>query len=73
MGCNWLQVLSLNWQEFFCLHSASNSTHSLHSALEKHPDVFREGLGTLKGFEANILVDPSAPPKYCKPRSVPYS
>ena len=40
--------------------------------LEKHPDVFREGLGTLKGFEAKILVDPSAPPKYCKSRSVPY-
>ena len=72
MGHNWLQVLSLDWQEIFHLHNASNSTHSLHSVLEKHPDVFREGLGTLKGFEAKILVDPSAPPKYCKSRSVPY-
>ena len=65
-------MLSLDWQEIFHLHDASNSTHSLHSVLEKHPDVFREGLGTLKGFEAKILVDPSAPPKYCKSRSVPY-
>jgi len=39
---------------------------------EKYPDVFKEGLVTLKGFEAKILVDSSAPPKYCKPRSVPY-
>ena len=72
MDCNWLQVLSLDWQEIFNLHSASISTHSLHSVLEKHPDVFRERLGTLKGFEANILVDPFTPPKCCEPHSVPY-
>ena len=38
MGRNWLQVLSLDWQETFHLHNASNSTHSLHSVLEKHPE-----------------------------------
>ena len=72
MGRNWLQVLSLDWQENFHLHNSSNSTHSLHSVLEKHPDVFREALGTLKGFEAKIFVDTSALHKYCKSRSVPY-
>jgi len=53
MGRDWLQVLKLNWQENFHLHSASNS--SLLSVLEKHPSVFKEGLGTLKGFEAKIF------------------
>ena len=27
---------------------------------------FQEGLGTLTGFKANIIVDPSGTPKYCK-------
>jgi len=60
MGCNLLQVLPLDWQEIFHLESANNSAHTLHRVLEKYPDVFKEGLGTLKGFEAKILVDSSA-------------
>lgn len=35
--------------------------------------MFEEGLGTLKGFEAELQMDPNAQPKYCKTRSVPYS
>jgi len=34
--------------------------------------VFQEGLSTLSGFKAKIIVDPSAQPKYCKARTVPY-
>lgn len=33
--------------------------------------VFEEQLGKLKGFEAKILVDPEATPRFCKARSVP--
>jgi len=40
--------------------------------LQKHPDVFQEGLGTLSGFKAKIIVDPLAQPKYCKACTVPY-
>ena len=40
--------------------------------LQKHPDVFQEGLGTLTGFKAKIIVDPAASLKYCKAHSVPY-
>ena len=32
-----------------------------------------KGLGTLKGTEAKIYVDPSAPPKFIKGRPVPYA
>ena len=46
---------------------------SLSAVLEKHSDVFSEGLGTLTGAKANIYVDSSQPPKFCKPRSVPYA
>ena len=33
---------------------------------------FQEGLGTLKGFEAKLVVDRDATPKFCKARTVPY-
>ena len=36
-------------------------------------DVFGEDLGTLKGTEAKIYVDPSTPPKFMKVRPLPYA
>ena len=35
--------------------------------------MFQEGLGTLKGFEAKIYVDPNAPPRFHPARSVPFA
>ena len=70
MGRNWLQLFKLDWQEIFLLQS--NSLSPIQQILQKHSNVFQEGLGTLTGFKAKIIVDPSATPKYCKPRSVPY-
>ena len=45
----------------------------LHELLAKYPEVFQEGLGSLKGYEAKINVDPSATPCFFKARSVPYA
>ena len=36
-------------------------------------EVFMSELGTLKGYEAKISVDPNARPHFCKVRSVPYA
>lgn len=35
--------------------------------------MFGEGLGTLKGTEAKIYVDPEATPKFMKARPVPHA
>ena len=35
--------------------------------------MFEDSLGTLKGYEAKILVDPNVLSCFCKARSVPYS
>ena len=40
---------------------------------QEHGEVFQDELGTLKGFQAKIYVDPSAQPKFCKARTVPYA
>ena len=37
------------------------------------PDLFKEELGCLKGFELNIKFKSDAKPVFCKPRTVPYA
>ena len=70
MGRNWLQLFKLDWQEIYLLQNTT--VNPAQQILQKYSNVFQEGLGTLSGFKASIIVDHSAPPKYCKPRSVPY-
>ena len=41
--------------------------------LQKHEAVFRQELGTLKGIQAHLEVNPQAQPKFCKPRPVAYA
>jgi len=43
MGHNWLQLLSLDWQEIFHMQNVSIASHSLHSVHEKYPHIFKEG------------------------------
>ena len=39
----------------------------------KNTAVFKDGLGTLKGFEAKISIDPNVKPRFSRTRSVPYA
>ena len=68
LGRDWLQSLQLNWQEIHSLHS-----YSLLEVLDKHTEIFKEGLGTLKGYQAKIYTDRDATPHFFKARSVLYS
>ena len=45
---------------------------SVQGVLEKHTEIVGEGLGMLKGTTATIDVGSDQPPKFFKPRSVPY-
>ena len=67
-GRNWLNQIILDWR---AIHSVSSN--SLQVVLDKYPSVFQEGLGTLRGYKAKIHVDPNAPPKFYKARTVPYA
>ena len=70
LGRDWLQVIKLNWNSIF---SIQEDNPQLQKILDAHKDVFGKGLGTLKGKEAKIYVDPSAPPMFMKARPVPYA
>ena len=45
----------------------------LHWLITKYHDVFKPGLGTIHGVTANIAVEPTATPVFCRARPVPYS
>ena len=68
LGRNWLSQIRLNWSK---IHYTTSP--GLHELLTKYQEVFQEGLGSLKGYEAKINVDPNATPRFYKARSVPYA
>ncbi len=70
LGRSWILPLNFDLRDV-SINNVSNL--SLQDVLDKHSSVFEEGLGTLKGFEAHINVDPTATPRFYKPRSVPYA
>ena len=47
--------------------------NSLDKLLEKHKDLFKEGLGTMIGIEARLSVKEDAVPKFCHARPAPYA
>lgn len=72
LGRNWFVqfdmsglVQDLNYQ--------SESNRTLSEILREHDGLFKEGLGTLKGFEAKIHVEKDVQPKFYKARPVSYA
>ena len=45
----------------------------LQDVLSRHTEVFKNGLGLVKGMSAEIHVGPQAPPRFFKARSVLYA
>ena len=68
LGRNWLQKIRLNWNRIHYTPSKG-----LQDLLEKYDTVFQEGLGTFRGYEAKLHVDPNATPRFFKAQTLPYS
>ena len=66
-GLHWLDRIKLDWYKVCCMRV------SVAGVLQKHTQVFREELGTLKEFAAKIHVDEGKPPKFFKASPVPYA
>ena len=71
MGRDWFEHIQLEWKSLFKLNMLSEV--KLRETLEKYPDVFTDGIGTMHGIKAKIYVDTNAPPRYYKARPVPYA
>ena len=68
MGRNWLREVTLDWHEIHCMVS-----QSLQVVLNAHQAVFQEGLGKMEGFKVKLHVEPTAKPRYFRPRAIPYA
>ena len=68
-GRDWLQVITLDWAS---LHMVRQS-QSVQEILDKHAEAFKEELGLVKEATAKIHVNPTAKPKFCRPRTLPYA
>ena len=69
LGRDWLGKFQFDWRS---LHRIQDKA-TLEAVLEKHGEVFREELGEVSGFTAKIHVDEDKPPRYYRPRLVPFA
>ena len=69
LGRNWLKELQLNWHNIFLV----SKTETLSEILRQHDKVFNKGLGTIKGFKADIKLQDDANSVFCKAQPVPYA
>ena len=65
---NWLEKIKLNWPT---IHKLQRD--SVEDILRQHAEVFEGTLGTLKGFKAQVHIDPAVTPRFCKVRAIPYA
>lgn len=76
LGRNWLEEIRLDWNNIFNIRSEISQdpkTSALDEVLHKYDDIFKDGLGKVRGVQAKLYVDETAKPKYFKPRPVAYS
>ena len=70
LGRDWMVPIRLDWHSLNKVQPADDSVETL---LSRHDTVFRDELGQVTDATAKIYVDPLAPPKFCKARTVPYA
>ncbi|KAL5503444.1 hypothetical protein EMCRGX_G010396 [Ephydatia muelleri] len=70
MGRDWLHKLKPNLSVCYMGRKGSLSLQGL---MDGHGDLFKDELGLIKGVTVKIQVDSSKPPRFFKPRPVPYA
>ena len=70
LGRHLLTEFRLDWGEIMLVRNR-DPVHA--QLMEEVPDVFKEGLGELKGMKVNIHVKDDAIPRFHKARPVPYA
>jgi hypothetical protein len=77
-GRDWLAKIKVDWKRIFNVSVltipklSATVTNRLHATIQSYSEVFKQGLGTIKGINAKLEVMNDAHPKFCKARPVPY-
>ena len=68
-GRDWLEHFKLDWSAIHAVQQKSD----LDMLLQRYSSLFREEVGTLKGYKAKIVTKSDARPRFYKPRRLPYA
>ena len=71
LGRNWLEQLKVDWAAVW--NVVRSKEELVKSLVEEFKEVFKEGLGTVKGMKAKLVIKDGIVPKFCKARPVPYA
>ena len=71
LGRDWLMALKLDWTQLCANHVCSSL--SLQGILDEHSSIFDSKLGALNDTTVTVHLDPTAQPRFCKARTVPYT
>ena len=71
-GRDWLMNIRLDWKHLGVTNIQSPQL-CLKSVLDQYNDVFKNELGTLKGYRAKLSIKPNTKPQFRRPRQVPYA
>ena len=72
MGRDWLYKLKPNLGIFHTSIHVGMDNH-IQKLLSRHSELFKDELGLVKGVTVKLYVDPSATPRFFRPRSVPHA
>ena len=76
LGRDWLCRLQLNWKAIWGAYKAEDPRICVLqsvSLLNEFPEVVKQGLGRLKGIQADIELKEGTSPRFCKCRPVPFA
>ena len=76
MGREWLNEININWQKLNLADASNNvvpTNSEVERLLKKYVNVFKEGLGVINTFEAQLQVKEGAKPRFCKARPVSFA
>ena len=68
LGRDWLKHFRLDWDSIFTVQKFQAI-----DPVETFPQLFGIGVGTLVGYQANIMLNTDAKPKFHRPRPIPYA
>ena len=72
LGRDWLHHIQLDWASIKAVHM-SKGPSKVEALVQKYPEVFQSGLGTMNSFKAHLHMKEGAKPKFCRPRPVPFA
>ena len=77
-GRDWLPQIRLDWTKICNIRVSETDlpgvvASQLHTTIQNHPNIFKSGLGTVKGITAKLEMKPDACPKFSKACPVPFA